>query len=95
MINPDGVILGNNRASFAGRDMNRSYQNPNPKLSPENFYLRELIKDLQKFDRDRIMASFDIHAHSGRKSIFIYAPYYPLHSRKYLKIRMLPKLLSE
>ena len=25
----------------------------------------------------------------------MYAPYYPLHSRKYLKIRILPKLLSE
>ena len=25
----------------------------------------------------------------------MYAPYYPLHSRKYLKIRILPRLLSE
>jgi hypothetical protein len=25
----------------------------------------------------------------------MYAPYFPLHSRKYLKIRMLPKLLAE
>lgn len=25
----------------------------------------------------------------------MYGPYYPLHSKKYLKIRMLPKLISE
>ena len=25
----------------------------------------------------------------------MYAPYYPLHSKKYLKIRILPKLLAE
>lgn len=25
----------------------------------------------------------------------MYAPYHPLHSRRYMKIRMLPKLLSE
>ena len=25
MINPDGVIVGNNRCSILGRDMNRSY----------------------------------------------------------------------
>lgn len=41
------------------------------------------------------MAFYDIHAHSGRKSIFMYGPYYPLHSKKYLKIRMMPKLVSE
>jgi cytosolic carboxypeptidase protein 2/3 len=29
MINPDGVILGNNRASFIGKDLNRNYLDPN------------------------------------------------------------------
>jgi hypothetical protein len=41
------------------------------------------------------MALFDLHSHSGRKSIFMYGPYYPLHLRKYMKIRVLPKLASE
>lgn len=46
MLNPDGVILGNNRAGFAGRDMNRCYQNPNSKLNPENFNIKKLIREI-------------------------------------------------
>jgi cytosolic carboxypeptidase protein 2/3 len=37
----------------------------------------------------------DIHGHSRKKSIFIYGPHFPLHNEKYLKMRVLPKLLSE
>ena len=29
MINPDGVIVGNNRTSFTGKDMNRCYLDTN------------------------------------------------------------------
>jgi len=29
MLNPDGVILGNYRTGVAGRDLNRTYINPN------------------------------------------------------------------
>ena len=28
MINPDGVVMGNNRTSFLGRDLNRTYERP-------------------------------------------------------------------
>lgn len=41
------------------------------------------------------MAYLDVHAHSGRKSIFMYGPYFPLHCSKYMKIRTIPKLISE
>jgi hypothetical protein len=41
------------------------------------------------------MAYLDVHAHSGRKSIFMYGPYFPLHCRNYMKIRTIPKLISE
>lgn len=36
-----------------------------------------------------------MHGHSRKKNVFIYGPYYPLHSDKHLKMRILPKLLSE
>ena len=42
-----------------------------------------------------MLAYIDVHAHSSRKSVFMYGPYYPLHSRKYLKIRIIPKIVSE
>eukprot|EP00826_Nyctotherus_ovalis_P044297 TRINITY_DN4774_c0_g6_i1.p1 TRINITY_DN4774_c0_g6~~TRINITY_DN4774_c0_g6_i1.p1 ORF type:complete len:442 (-),score=58.16 TRINITY_DN4774_c0_g6_i1:249-1574(-) len=36
-----------------------------------------------------------MHAHSKKKCVFIYGPYYPLHSSKYLKVRVFAKLLAE
>ncbi|TNV86843.1 hypothetical protein FGO68_gene16193 [Halteria grandinella] len=96
MINPDGVIVGNNRCSFIGKDINRCYQDANAKLTPEIYHLRQMIGAIVKQSgSERIAGFFDLHQHSGRKSVFMYAPYYPLHSKKYLKIRMLPKLLAE
>lgn len=42
-----------------------------------------------------ITSFIDIHGHSRKKSIFIYGPHFPLHNERYLKMRVLPKLLSE
>ena len=95
MINADGVIVGNTRCSMIGRDVNRLFSKPNQKLTPEPYYLRALVKEMQKYDKHKVLAYLDVHAHSGRKSIFMYGPYFPLHSSKYLKIRALPKLVSE
>jgi hypothetical protein len=36
-----------------------------------------------------------MHGHSRKKNVFVYGPYYPLHHERYLKMRILPKLLSE
>ena len=46
MINADGVSIGNTRCSYTGRDVNRLFGNPNQKLTPEPFCLRQLVKDL-------------------------------------------------
>jgi murein tripeptide amidase MpaA len=35
MLNPDGVINGNTRASLAGVDLNRQWVAPNAELHPE------------------------------------------------------------
>ena len=36
-----------------------------------------------------------MHGHSRKKNVFIYGPYFPLHSDKYFKMRIIPKLISE
>ncbi len=43
MINPDGVIIGNNRSSLVGKDLNRVYLDPNLKLTPEIHAIRNLV----------------------------------------------------
>jgi cytosolic carboxypeptidase protein 2/3 len=36
-----------------------------------------------------------MHGHSRKKNVFIYGPQVPLHSDKYYKMRIIPKLISE
>ena len=41
------------------------------------------------------MAFVDIHGHSRRKSVFMYGPYFPLHSERHLRVRVIPKILDD
>jgi cytosolic carboxypeptidase protein 2/3 len=47
MLNVDGVIAGNYRASMAGADLNRRYLAPDARLHPEVCAVKELIGDLR------------------------------------------------
>ena len=40
MINVDGVIHGNYRASLSGKDLNRTWLNPSKKYHPEVYFLK-------------------------------------------------------
>ncbi|CAG9314670.1 unnamed protein product [Blepharisma stoltei] len=93
MINIDGVILGNTRCSLAGSDLNRVFNNPNQKLHPTIFHLKSQVSTLAK--NKKMIFYFDFHSHSKKKGVFMYAPHYPLHSDKYCKLKVLPKLMSE
>ena len=90
MCNPDGVILGNSRTSFGGEDLNRRYSKPDPILHPVPYHIKELVADTR-----RVFAVFDIHGHFTKKGSFFFGPYFPLHSNKYYRIRILPKVLSK
>jgi hypothetical protein len=48
-----------------------------------------------KREYGNVLAFIDLHGHSRKKSVFSYGNYYPIHHENYLKIRMLPKILSE
>ncbi|CDW76600.1 UNKNOWN [Stylonychia lemnae] len=97
MTNPDGVIIGNYRTSLCGNDLNRQFINPNTKLHPTVCSIKALVSGIIENSKEQepISAFIDIHGHSRKKSIFIYGPYFPLHNERYLKMRVLPKLLSE
>ncbi|CAG9329115.1 unnamed protein product [Blepharisma stoltei] len=93
MLNIDGVIAGNTRCSLTGEDLNRSFQDPNPKLNPVIYSLKN--KAIQRSLNKKLTFYFDLHAHSTKKGVFMYGPHYPLHSDKYYKIKVFPKLVSE
>lgn len=93
MLNPDGVILGNYRSCFAGNDLNRKYKSPDSRLHPTVFHIKSLL--IKAKAEGGLFTFLDLHAHSRKKNVFIYGPHFPLHSGKYYKMRVFPKLLSE
>lgn len=109
MINPDGVVFGNYRTSFLGKDMNRMFfanagtskeaqedaDKIDERLIPEIVAVRKLIAYCKQMDQgNKILGFFDIHQHSKRKGVFLYGPQYPLHNKMYLMVRVLPKIIS-
>jgi murein tripeptide amidase MpaA len=91
MLNPDGVVLGNNRCSAAGRDLNRLFSVSNKEMFPEV----ELLKSFtNKFlSHKEILIYFDFHGHSKKKNTFFYGPSFPITSPNYLKCRILPRII--
>jgi hypothetical protein len=104
MINVDGVIIGNYRASMSGNDLNRRYNNPDQRLHTEVCLIKSMIHELingkkgqtigpQILDED-IMCFADMHGHSRKKNVFVYGPQFLLQDEKYYRCRLIPKLLS-
>lgn len=91
MLNPDGVLLGNYRTGLSGSDLNRQFQSPSSLLHPTVYSLKSLLARLKR--SHRLLAFLDLHAHSQQKSVFLYGPHYPLHSVRYGKARVLPRLI--
>ncbi|CAG9325818.1 unnamed protein product [Blepharisma stoltei] len=94
MTNPDGVIIGNSRVNLSGDDPNRIYSEPNSVIHPITCAIKKLIEGLCNSPQG-VLAFFDIHGHFRKKGSFMYGPHFPLHSEKYCRVRVLPKLISE
>ncbi len=99
MLNPDGVVLGNYRCDVSGCDLNRKYVGTDQHLFPNIYNLKAKIRSIinkgQGKGGKKVLAFFDMHAHSKKKCVFIYGPHFPLHNENYFKTRIIPKLLSE
>lgn len=92
MMNPDGVIVGNNRTGVMGKDLNREYMTNNRELYPEICNIKKLVLNLQK--KYEIHMFLDYHGHSQKKNTFTYGPSYNISEPGYLKSKVFPKLLS-
>jgi hypothetical protein len=85
--------MGNYRTGFSGHDLNRQFAKPDYRLHPTVAAVKQVLGRIQS--EGRLLACLDLHAHSRKKSVFIYGPYYPLHSDKYYSMRILPKLICD
>lgn len=74
MLNPDGVIAGNFRTSYSGKDLNRKFNNLNKYLYPEIAYLCEFCNGLRRSHHRGADFYFDFHGHSAKKNLFCYGP---------------------
>jgi murein tripeptide amidase MpaA len=70
MLNPDGVIVGNYRCSLSGLDLNRQWQTPSIKLSPEIYAMKEMVR--KTLECREIHLFVDMHGHSRQKNVFMY-----------------------
>lgn len=75
MVNPDGVVAGNYRTSFIGKDLNRLYLQSEDTtearygsmddiLKPEITAMKQLIKGCKDDESKGILAFVDVHHHS-------------------------------
>ena len=71
MLNIDGVVSGNYRVNLNGFDLNRVYDFPKKNLCPTIFYYKNFILELQK--NREIFFFLDIHGHSKKFNVFLYA----------------------
>jgi cytosolic carboxypeptidase protein 2/3 len=92
MVNIDGVVAGNYRATFSGLDVSKCYDGKSSlnRMMPEALLLKKIAQSQQRLDY-----FIDVHTHPSKKSMFMYSDYVPLHSEHYLKVRVLPKLYGE
>lgn len=70
MLNPDGVIVGNNRCSLSGKDLNRQYRTVMRESYPSVWHTKLMIRRLM--EECGIAMYCDLHAHSRKHNIFIY-----------------------
>ena len=73
MMNPDGVLVGNSRTSFAGCDLNRRWGKPNEIIHPEIFQTKQMITKLAS--QRNIAFVIDCHGHFGTFNSLFYCNY--------------------
>jgi cytosolic carboxypeptidase protein 2/3 len=93
-LNPDGVVVGNYRSSFAGVDLNRQWILPSETLHPTIFHTK---RELEKLHKERsILLYCDLHGHSRKRNSFIYGCNRAANGgfNSWTKVRLLPRLLA-
>jgi uncharacterized membrane protein YgcG len=90
VLNPDGVMLGNNRCSLSGCDLNRQWKRPSRTLHPTVYYTKAMIR-AENTHRE-VVLYLDLHGHSRKKNVFMYGCDDKRRPRP--TVRVFPKLLS-
>ena len=95
MLNPEGVLCGNFRATLTGTDLNRRWDQPNEILHSQIFYLKNLLKKLIS-EGKKILLFCDLHGHSRKLNSFIYGCNRVAHGSfcSWTKVRLMPRIIA-
>lgn len=95
MINPDGVTIGNSRASLVGLDLNRRWAEPNASIHPEVFFLKRTMQQ-QAATPKGISIFCDLHGHNKKENCFFYGCNKAADEGllSWTKTRLLPKIFA-
>jgi len=96
MLNPDGVVLGNNRCSLCGTDLNRCWDSPRRDLQTTIFQLKAMLSELYG-SKKTISLYCDLHGHSQLLDSFIFACHTISSGNiaSWTKVRLLPRIFSK
>lgn len=96
MLNPDGVVLGNNRCSLGGYDLNRCWGHPLPNKQPTIFAIKQKLQEIVNKGK-QIYVYCDLHGHSKLLNSFIYACHKVSCGSfcSWTKVRLLPRILAK
>ncbi|XP_075213726.1 nna1 carboxypeptidase [Lycorma delicatula] len=93
MLNPDGVIVGNNRCSLTGRDLNRQYRTVIRETYPPVWHTKLMIRRLM--EECGIAMYCDLHGHSRKHNVFIYGCENKRYADKKLQEQVFPLMLHK
>lgn len=95
MLNVDGVIIGNSRTDYTGKDLNEQYRDEDDSLYSCIASLKQLIQHLKEEYGENFSHFLDIHSTQQRKNYFMHGPQYDKDNFRYYIARFFPKLLSK
>ncbi|KAL4714463.1 hypothetical protein ACJJTC_017758 [Scirpophaga incertulas] len=93
MLNPDGVIVGNNRCSLTGKDLNRQYRTVIRETYPPVWHTKVMVRRLQ--EECGVAMYIDLHAHSRKHNVFIYGCESRRNTDKRLQEQVFPLMLHK
>jgi hypothetical protein len=70
MLNPDGVVVGNNRCNLAGVDLNRQWKTPIKGVHPTVHSLKQFMLGQRRVRE--VYMYLDLHGHSRKYNVFMY-----------------------
>ncbi|CDW88594.1 UNKNOWN [Stylonychia lemnae] len=83
MVNAEGVIIGNNKTSLSGNELDLLFDEPDKFAHPEIYNLRELLAKVIDYQDLEPFLYLSMTSHFNKKNFFFHSNYFQLHEKNY------------